>query len=63
VVGIGTAPQANRNGVSKNDQNFELFTSVDVRKAVVGKREGKGELERIKLRGKNCIKVNLKYCK
>jgi len=52
------------------NQNFQLFMSVDVkkhssgvtfmpssvRKVVVGKRKGKGQLERIRLRGKNVIK-------
>ena len=36
---------------------------ISVQKVVVGKREGKGQLERLSLRGEIRIKMNLKYCK
>jgi hypothetical protein len=62
---------------TNSDQNFQLPTSIDVKKnssgetfmpisvqkVVVGKREGKGQLERLSLRGEIRIKMNLKYCK
>ena len=54
------------------DRNFQLFMSVDVknssciafmpssvRKVVVEKREGKGQLERIRPRGEKGTKMNL----
>jgi len=79
MMNMGTVSQVQWNGASKElairtfnylshstykkNSSGVTFMYSSVRKVVVGNREVKGQLERIRLRGENIIKMNVTYCK